>query len=46
MRNEIMKRIYQEIELEVIVFAQEDIVRTSNNDNVEEMPDFPEDFQG
>lgn len=41
-----MKRIYQEMELEVIIFAQEDIVRTSNNDNVVDMPDFDENFGG
>lgn len=36
-----MKKTYQEMELVVIFFA-EDIVRTSQNDNVENMPDFPE----
>lgn len=41
-----MKKTYQEMHLEVVLFAQEDIVRTSNNDNVEPMPDFPEDFEG
>jgi hypothetical protein len=36
-----MKKTYQEIEILVVFFA-EDIVRTSQNDNVEDMPDFPE----
>ena len=36
-----MKKTYQEIELLVILFT-EDVVRTSQNDNVEDMPDFPE----
>lgn len=39
-----MKKIYQEMELEVVLFSQEDIVRTSQNDNVSDMPDFPENF--
>ena len=36
-----MKNTYQEVEL-VVIFFTEEIVRTSQNDNVEEMPDFPE----
>ena len=36
-----MKKIYQEMEMAVIVFTEE-IVRTSQSDNVEDMPDFPE----
>ena len=36
-----MKKIYEEMEMAVIVFAEE-IVRTSQSDNVEDMPDFPE----
>lgn len=36
-----MKKIYQEIEL-VLTFFTEEIVRTSKNDNVEDMPNFPE----
>lgn len=39
-----MKKIYQKIELVMILFA-EDVVRTSQNDNVEDMPDFPEIFE-
>ena len=34
-----MKKIYQKIELVLILF-NEDVIRTS--DNVEDMPDFPE----
>ena len=36
-----MKKTYQEMEMLVVFFA-EDLVRTSQNDNVEDMPDFPE----
>ena len=36
-----MKKIYQEIDL-VLIFFTEEIVRTSQNDNVEDMPEFPE----
>lgn len=39
-----MKKTYQEMELEVVLLSQEDIVRTSQNDNVSDMPDFPENF--
>ena len=41
-----MKKIYKNMELEVVFFNEEDIVRTSKNDNVENMPDFPENFTG
>ena len=36
-----MKKNYQEMQLDVIFFTEE-IVRTSQNDNVEDMPEFPE----
>ena len=39
-----MKKIYENIELELVFFATEDIVRTSQNDNIIEMPEFPEMF--
>lgn len=39
-------KTYQNLELEVVFFLEEDVIRTSNNDNVGEMPDFPEDFEG
>ena len=38
-----MKKIYEKAELRVLVFLEEDVIRTSQNDNVEPMPDFPED---
>lgn len=39
-----MKKDYQKIELVFILF-DEDAVRTSQYDNVEELPDFPENFE-
>lgn len=39
-----MKRNYENVELEIVLFCSDDVIRTSNNDNVEDMPDFPEDF--
>ena len=38
-----MKKVYENMEMELI-FLSEDIVRTSENDNVTDMPEFPEDF--
>ena len=38
-----MKKIYENMEIE-LVFLVEDVVRTSFNDNISDMPDFPEDF--
>ncbi len=38
-----MKKIYENMEMELI-FLSEDVVRTSQNDNVTDMPDFPENF--
>ena len=40
-----MKKIYQEIEIKIIAFLEEDVIRTSTNDNLESMPDFPEIFE-
>lgn len=37
-----MKRKYENIELEIVFFCNDDIVRTSQNDNVTDYPDFPE----
>lgn len=38
-----MKKIYGNVELEIVFFFQEDIVRTSNViDNVEDMENYPE----
>ena len=39
-----MKKQYKKIELEIIFLIEEDVVRTSQNDNVIDMPDFPEEF--
>ena len=39
-----MKRNYQNVELEIVFFSAEDVIRTSLTDNTGEMPDFPEDF--
>ena len=39
-----MKKIYENVELELVFFAAEDIVRISQNDNTADMPDFPEMF--
>lgn len=36
-----MKKTYQEMEL-ILVFLTEEIVRTSQSDNVEDMIEFPE----
>ena len=39
-----MKKIYQKIEL-VLILLDEDIVRTSQNDNTGDVIEFPEDFE-
>ena len=39
-----MKKIYENIELELLFFSEEDVIRTSQSDNIENMPDFPENF--
>ena len=39
-----MKKAYDEIKM-VVVFMTEEVVRTSQNDNVEDMPEFPEFFE-
>lgn len=38
-----MKKTYENIEIGLILLT-EDVVRTSPNDNVTDMPDFPENF--
>jgi hypothetical protein len=38
-----MKKIYEKAILEVVILS-EDIVRTSQNDNIGDMPEFPEEF--
>ena len=41
-----MKKTYENISIELVFFYDMDIVRTSQNDNIESVPDFPEDFVG
>lgn len=41
-----MKKQYENMIIDVIFFFEEDIVRTSPNDNVTDMPEFPEHFEG
>ena len=38
-------KLYEKIEMEIIFLSSDDVIRTSQNDNVEEMPDFPEMFE-
>ena len=40
-----MKKQYENMMIEVIFFFEEDIVRTSPNDNVTDLPDLPENFE-
>ena len=37
-------KTYQDLELEVVFFLEEDVIRTSLNDNTGEMPEFPENW--
>lgn len=39
-----MMKKYENVELEIVFFCNEDIVRTSPTDNLEDVPDFPENF--
>lgn len=39
-----MKKTYENIEMQVVFFNEDDIVRTSQNDNLGTMPEFPEYF--
>ena len=39
-----MKKIYEKVEMKIIVFLEEDVIKTSQNDNLESMPEFPEYF--
>ena len=41
-----MKKIYENMELNVVFFNNDDIVMTSQNYNLGTMPDFPENFTG
>ncbi len=38
-------KLYEKIEMEIIFLCDEDVIKTSQNDNVETMPDFPEIFE-
>ena len=39
-----MKKTYENISIDLVFFYDMDIVRTSQNDNIESVLDFPEDF--
>lgn len=39
-----MKKVYENVKIEWTFLSVEDIVRTSQNDNVEDLPEFPENF--
>ena len=39
-----MKKTYENISIDLVFFCEMDIVRTSQNDNIESVPDFPENF--
>ena len=39
-----MKKTYENISIDLVFFYDMDIVRTSQIDNIESVPDFPEDF--
>ena len=38
-------KLYEKIEMQIIFLQNTDVIRTSQNDNVENMPDFPEEFE-
>ena len=38
-------KLYEKVELEIIFLQNTDVIRTSQNDNVENMPDFPEEIE-
>lgn len=40
-----MKKTYERLEIALLFFGEEDVIRTSQNDNVSNLPDFPEYFQ-
>lgn len=39
-----MKKLYENVELQLVFFVEEDVIRTSSSDNVGNFPDFPENF--
>ena len=40
----IMKKNFENIELNIVAFYEEDVIRTSSYDNVTDMPEYPEDW--
>lgn len=41
-----MKKNFETIELKIVTFYGEDVIRTSSADNATDMPEFPEEFNG
>jgi hypothetical protein len=39
-----MKKNYQEMQLDIVIFDTGDLIRTSSDDNITDMPEFPENF--
>ena len=40
-----MEKYYETLEMEIVLFSSDDIVRTSFGDNVTEFPEYPENFE-
>ena len=40
-----MEKYYEVLEMEIVLFSTDDIVRTSFGDNVTDFPDYPENFE-
>ena len=40
-----MKKIFENITLEIVTFYADDVIRTSSYDNVTSVPEFPEEFE-
>ena len=38
-------KLYEKIEMQIIFLQNDDVIITSQNDNVEDMPEFPENFE-
>lgn len=38
-------KLYEKAKLTIIYFDSEDVIKTSQNDNVVDVPDFPEQFE-
>lgn len=39
-----MKKLYENVQLELVFFTEEDVIRTSQKDDTADFPDFPENF--